>query len=196
VYSRSRMGFGLAVLLWLATLDPCEAAGVAAGMINRPDLGAFLRRTAEIESRCAWVGRHDSRAGRRRFDRLAAKVWRDAVRVGWLEPDRCPGHRPDAGPWATTGGFGAMPAYTHRHLGALGCAVGPWSHAVPIVAALAAAGHAASMGRPGVSHEYLRLRWAGGGNDPDQVLDRWHGRSTTRPTRDGVPPRPVEYGVE
>lgn len=160
----------VAAALSLAT--PERMADLAAALVGRPDLAPFLRRVARIEGGGTNPGLHaiDARRG--------PEMWRRAVAVGWLRPDRCPAHRDPHAGWSPRGPWGVAPAYATRHFGPLACYIPPAAHDSIVVSALAAALHArhCSRVRRTRDHEQLRLCWAGGHKDPADVLRRWRAR--------------------
>lgn len=117
-------------LLLAALLDPRLASFVGATLAGHPTFGPQLLAICERESGCQLVGVHRCDAHRSRA------AWADAVgNMRALDPARCAHHELGAGPWATSGPWGAMRAYTLRWLP--GC----WPAAlldVPLVGAWAA----------------------------------------------------------
>lgn len=118
----------IALVLRIA-LDPRVAGYAAAAVLGAPELGPVLERVCERESGCKAIGVHACDAHR------SVAAWVDATRrMRVLDQDRCAWHRLEAGPWATSGPWGAMRAYTLHHL--QWCAP-VWALDVPILGALA-----------------------------------------------------------
>lgn len=92
-------------------LDPLTAGTLAAHLLGAPELAAELAATCRRESGCAALGVHVGDLGG------SVRAWRNAAAVGWLDPDACAWHRLEAGPWSTSGPWGAYRAYTWVHLG-------------------------------------------------------------------------------
>lgn len=117
-------------------MPPVDASRVGAALAGYPELGPQLEAICRRESGCSYVGLHDLDA------RHGSAAWRNAVRVGWLDPQRCATHRRgEAARWSTTGAHGQLAAYSVRWLGL--CAP-PWVLRIPVVSAFAAARRAGS----------------------------------------------------
>jgi hypothetical protein len=148
----------LALLLWLLTLGPMEAADLVADGEDARTLWAIAYR----ESRGRWLGRHkvDHRPrgwrgnGSRAAHLVGSRAWTRAVQAGLLRPDRCPWHdRGDPRDWSTRGSWGHVAAYAMPYLPCLP----PAALDLPVVSAM-------------VAHK--RLRRARGPGAP-QALRRW-----------------------
>lgn len=160
-----------------------RCASAAAAAVRPPWRGgavegaAFLRRTAKAESQSTPVGVHAKDA------RLGRDMHINAMRAGWLDP-RCPGHALASGGargrgWAPRGAWGVSAAYGLRHLGWLGCLLGPAILDDPRFGALAAAGHARHCARVRRTRDpdELRVCWAGGHKSATDVVKRWQAQS-------------------
>lgn len=117
----------LAGILIAAALEPRLAIPLGAWLAGHPEWTPTLERICARESNLQPIGVHPGDAGR------SLAVWRDAVRVGWVDPE-CQPHRRHA--WSTRGIAGTMAAYTVRHL-PIPC-MPPAVLDIPIVAAYAA----------------------------------------------------------
>lgn len=118
-------------LILSIVLSPIASSYVAALAVGEPGLAVKLVRICRRESRCQPISIHtvDERKG--------WAAWRNAVRVGRLDPNRCIWHgRGSIGRWSTRGSWGTMAAYTVDYLA--DC-YPPELLDVPIVGALAAA---------------------------------------------------------
>lgn len=120
--------------LVVALFDPRLASFVGAALAGHPEMGPRLASICDRETRCTVTTTHaiDARHG--------GFVWRDAVAAGHLDPQRCRWHRRDAGPWSTSGPWGAMRGYTLPYLG---CAPA-WLLDVPAIGAWVVARRIAS----------------------------------------------------
>src|SRR5688572_3764014 len=116
----------LMALLLRALLDPLLASYIGACMAGSCGLGADLARIARRESNLSLIGVHTIDA------RWSDVAWRNAVRVGWVDP-QC---QPRAQGWATRGSHGLFAAYSARFLWR--CANPTWLD-VPLISAFAAA---------------------------------------------------------
>lgn len=113
-------------LLLTAVLDPRLAIPLGAALAGHPEWAPELERICARESNLQPIGIHPEDAGR------SLAVWREAVRVGWVDP-ACQPHRHHA--WSTRGIAGTMAALTVHHVGTC---LPPWVLDVPLVAAFAA----------------------------------------------------------
>lgn len=115
-------------LILTVILDPRIASFVGATLAGYPAFGPQLLAICEREGPggCERIGVHLGDAGASR------SVWRNAARVGLLDPD-C---QPDApATWSTRGSYGTMAGYTLHHLP--GRCWPAWVLDVPLVAAFA-----------------------------------------------------------
>jgi hypothetical protein len=142
--------------LLLVVLDPVTSSAVAAVVIGEPTLAPELLGICRRESHCRWVGAHklDAWAG--------PTMYRNAVRVGWLDP-QCTFHRgTDPMRYSTRGAHGLSAAYSLRFVG--GC-LPPEALDVPFVSALAAArrAHEQCKKHRACTREGRRRYWVGAG---------------------------------
>ena len=148
----------LITLFRLLALGPKEAAVAVGLLIGRPDLAAEMTVICTRESRCESVSIHPNDG------KHAAAMYRNAVRVGWLDPERCFHHQVEGKlemvRFGVRGSFGTAAAYTLWHLG--GC-LPPEVLDIPIFAALATAKRMQyQCKRYGACDEESRHRlWAG-----------------------------------
>lgn len=130
-------------------LDPIVAGHVAAAMLGEPGIGDAMARVCARESRCSAIGVHEVDAHRSRA------AWTIAAQAGTLDPATCEWHRLDAGPWSTSGPWGAMRAFTLPHVRAC---LPAWALDVPLVGAIAVARRMASAR---CSRSPACVRWRG-----------------------------------
>lgn len=146
------------MLVWLLSLDACEASVFVGDAIGNPRLGRIMARVAWREGRCVRKGAHEE-------DIWASKtMWRKAVRLGNLHPDWCPWHRDpeNAGPM---GPHGLSYAYTMKYLPFGGCFPQQFL-SIGIGSALAATARASWLceNKGACSAQELREYWKGKGN--------------------------------
>lgn len=115
--------------LLLVVFDPTTSSAIAAVMVGQPELAPELVGICRRESHCRLVGAHEADAW------AGATMYRNAVRVGWLDP-RCKFHHGARTRFSTRGVHGLSAAYSLHLVG--GC-VPPEVLDVPFVSALAAA---------------------------------------------------------
>ncbi len=121
------MIFAKIALIFLALLDPSQSAAIAANALKAPSVAPALVKICHRESRCRPVKIHS-------IDRAhSERVYRKAVKVGWLDPKCQP---PKKGAYSTRGSFGLMFAY-HAHF--IAPCIPPEYFDVPIISAFAAA---------------------------------------------------------
>lgn len=124
----------LAALNKLFAMTPTEAILWVTALLGRPDLEREMRAICDRESKCQVVSIHEGDS------KHAASMYRNAVRVGWLDPEKCIHHqvegRLEMVRFGVRGSFGTSAAYTLWHLG--GC-LPPEVLDVPMFAALATA---------------------------------------------------------
>lgn len=144
-------------LLIAAVLDPRTASVAAALLHGDPELASRLVAICERESGCRAIGVHRCDAHRSRA------AWSDAVaNMRSLDPEACGWHALDAGPWSTSGPWGAMRAYSLPHLGCWPA----WSLDIPIVGAIAAIRR---MRSPRCARVWGCSRWAGWSRLPSEA---------------------------
>jgi hypothetical protein len=114
-------------LLIAAVLDPRFAIPIGATLAGHPEWAPELERICARESNLRPIGVHPEDAGR------SLAVWREAVRVGNVDPT-CQPHEHHA--WSTRGIAGVMAGFTLHHVG-VPC-LPPWVLDLPIVNAYAA----------------------------------------------------------
>ena len=170
--SIARMIFAL-----LHSLSLLEPETVAAHSVGEPWLAPVLRQISYLESRGKDLGVHPQDA------RHGSRMWRRAVKQGWLDPSKCPLHAQSGEDWAPRGRYGLSAAYSWRHFGDDACHMAPDLMSTPLVSALAAALHARYIDKKyhcsrsdWRRDECVRIVWAGFAKNPRGVVARWrHG---------------------
>lgn len=124
----------LEILFKILTLTPSEAIDHVTDFPEFRRLRDEMVTICKRESNCSEVSVHA------KDSKHAASMYRNAVRVGWLDPEKCHHHRvksfADIARFGVRGPFGTSAAYTLWHLG--GC-LPPEVLDVPMFAALATA---------------------------------------------------------
>lgn len=122
------------LIIHLLSMGPKEAAITIGILLSRPDLGLEMTAICTRESNCEAVSIHQADS------KHAPSMYNNAVRVGWLDPEKCAHHQVkgklEMVRFGVRGAFGASAAYTLWHLG--GC-LPPEILDIPIFAALATA---------------------------------------------------------
>lgn len=128
----------LALLLWLVSLDPQDAAHlVTPDQAERDRLVAIAWRESRIRSVGIHKVDHAPRGyrgdGLRAARRVGSRAWVRAVQRGLLRPDRCSWHAlGEPSRWSTRGSWGQVAAFAVPYLP--GCWP-PWALDVPAVGA-------------------------------------------------------------
>ena len=137
-------------IAWQVWHSPKAASLLAAALIGRPEIGQEMLQICRRESRCRPIGVHARDAW------AARRMWVAAVRVGYLDPERCHHHRWGDGQWSVSGSWGASRAYTLRFLP--GC----WPKKVLDITPIGAYAVARRLSAAGKTKRERRRTWAGG----------------------------------